>query len=66
MSTCSKAEEALQLLRTSSYHLVILDVQPRDNDNFTLLEKIGLEMELPVVLGACVGASPAQPGRGFS
>ena len=52
MSVCNKPEDALHLLRTSpAFHLVILDVQPRDNDSFKLLETISLEMEMPVVLG---------------
>lgn len=41
---------------------MILDVQSRDNDSFSLLETIGLEMELPVVLGES-SLPPRLPAR---
>ncbi|CAI0626369.1 unnamed protein product [Linum tenue] len=48
---CSRAEEALSILRGNSngYDVVISDVHMPDMDGFKLLEQVGLEMDLPVI-----------------
>ncbi|KAH0708179.1 hypothetical protein KY284_009606 [Solanum tuberosum] len=52
VTTCSRAEDALSLLRENKnyFHLVIIDVHMPDMDGFELLEHIALEMDLPVVM----------------
>ncbi|CAL1413131.1 unnamed protein product [Linum trigynum] len=49
---CSRAEEALSILRGNSngYDVVISDVHMPDMDGFKLLEQVGLEMDLPVIM----------------
>ncbi|CAL1397333.1 unnamed protein product [Linum trigynum] len=49
---CSRAEEALSILRGNSngYDIVISDVHMPDMDGFKLLEHVGLEMDLPVIM----------------
>ncbi|KAJ4762667.1 two-component response regulator [Rhynchospora pubera] len=52
VTTCSQAATALALLRESkdTYHLVLSDVHMPDMDGFKLLELVGLEMDLPVIM----------------
>ncbi|KAL8486160.1 hypothetical protein ACS0TY_022553 [Phlomoides rotata] len=49
---CSRAEDALKILRDNKdgYDVVISDVHMPDMDGFRLLEHIGLEMDLPVIM----------------
>ncbi|XP_072992130.1 two-component response regulator ORR21-like [Typha latifolia] len=52
VTTCSQATRALTLLRESkgSFDVVISDVHMPDMDGFRLLELVGLEMDLPVIM----------------
>ncbi|XP_010259415.1 PREDICTED: two-component response regulator ARR2-like isoform X2 [Nelumbo nucifera] len=52
VTTCDRAEVALSLLRESKtgFDIVISDVHMPDMDGFKLLEHIGLEMDLPVIM----------------
>ncbi|XP_076952126.1 two-component response regulator ARR2-like [Bidens hawaiensis] len=52
VTACTKAEAALSLLRENKngYDVVISDVHMPDMDGFKLLEHIGLEMSLPVIM----------------
>ncbi|XVF85138.1 hypothetical protein PTKIN_Ptkin17bG0094100 [Pterospermum kingtungense] len=52
VTTCCLAREALNLLREKKdvYDIVISDVNMPDMDGFKLLEHVGLEMELPVIM----------------
>lgn len=49
---CNRAENALALLRENrnGYDIVLSDVHMPDMDGFKLLEHIGLEMDLPVIM----------------
>ncbi|KAJ6989376.1 hypothetical protein D5086_017321 [Populus alba] len=52
VTKCNRAEIALSLLRENKngYDIVISDVHMPDMDGFKLLELIGLEMDLPVIM----------------
>ncbi|KAK9933897.1 hypothetical protein M0R45_021069 [Rubus argutus] len=52
VTKCNRAEIALSLLRENKngYDVVISDVHMPDMDGFKLLEHIGLEMDLPVIM----------------
>lgn len=51
VTKCNRAEIALNLLRENKngYDIVISDVHMPDMDGFKLLERVGLEMDLPVI-----------------
>ncbi|XAR64459.1 hypothetical protein NMG60_11024817 [Bertholletia excelsa] len=52
VTTCCLAREALDLLREKkdAFDIVISDVNMPDMDGFKLLEHVGLEMDLPVIM----------------
>ncbi|KAL3508140.1 hypothetical protein ACH5RR_033522 [Cinchona calisaya] len=52
VTKCNRAEIALKLLRDNKngYDVVISDVHMPDMDGFKLLEQVGLEMDLPVIM----------------
>lgn len=52
VTTCPNGKKALELLRdkTSHFDLVLSDVYMPDMDGFKLLEHIGLELDLPVIM----------------
>ncbi|KAL9139969.1 hypothetical protein ABFS82_14G005700 [Erythranthe guttata] len=52
VTKCNRAEIALELLRDekNSFDIVISDVHMPDMDGFKLLEHVGLEMDLPVIM----------------
>ncbi|XP_052191273.1 two-component response regulator ARR2-like [Diospyros lotus] len=52
VTKCNRAEIALSLLRENKngFDIVISDVHMPDMDGFKLLEQIGLEMDLPVIM----------------
>ncbi|CAI9785104.1 unnamed protein product [Fraxinus pennsylvanica] len=52
VTTCNLAREALHLLRErkDGFDIVISDVNMPDMDGFKLLEHVGLEMDLPVIM----------------
>ncbi|KAJ6673509.1 TWO-COMPONENT RESPONSE REGULATOR [Salix viminalis] len=52
VTSTTLAAEALKILRENKndYHVVITDVKRLDMDGFKLLEIIGLEMDLPVIM----------------
>ncbi|KAF7837765.1 two-component response regulator ARR2-like [Senna tora] len=52
VTKCKRAEVALSLLRENKngYDIVLSDVHMPDMDGFKLLEHIGLEMDLPVIM----------------
>ncbi|GAB4829307.1 hypothetical protein Ancab_018977 [Ancistrocladus abbreviatus] len=52
VTTCGLAREALKLLREKKdgFDIVISDVNMPDMDGFKLLEHVGLEMDLPVIM----------------
>ncbi|GAV91052.1 Response_reg domain-containing protein/Myb_DNA-binding domain-containing protein [Cephalotus follicularis] len=52
VTKCNRAEIALSLLREkkNGYDIVLSDVHMPDMDGFKLLEHIGLEMDLPVIM----------------
>lgn len=52
VTTCNLAREALDLLRErkEGFDIVISDVNMPDMDGFKLLEHVGLEMDLPVIM----------------
>ncbi|XP_075516571.1 two-component response regulator ARR1-like [Primulina tabacum] len=52
VTKCNRAELALQYLRDNKngFDVVISDVHMPDMDGFKLLEQVGLEMDLPVIM----------------
>ncbi|KAJ4956470.1 hypothetical protein NE237_013253 [Protea cynaroides] len=52
VTTCTRAEVALSMLRESrsAFDIVLSDVHMPDMNGFKLLEHIGLEMDLPVIM----------------
>ncbi|KAH7439130.1 hypothetical protein KP509_04G046400 [Ceratopteris richardii] len=52
VTTCARVAEALELLRrhAGTFDLVMSDVYMPDADGFKLLETVGLEMDLPVIM----------------
>lgn len=52
VTTCGLARDALNLLREKKdgYDIVVSDVNMPDMDGFKLLEHVGLEMDLPVIM----------------
>ncbi|KAG2315789.1 hypothetical protein Bca4012_066640 [Brassica carinata] len=52
VTRCNRAEMALSLLRKNKhgFDIVISDVHMPDMDGFKLLEHVGLEMDLPVIM----------------
>lgn len=61
VTTCSEALTALSLLREKKdgFDLVISDVHMPDMDGFKLLELVGLEMDLPVIMMSADGRTSA-------
>eukprot|EP01018_Ginkgo_biloba_P028190 Gb_32182 [translate_table: standard] len=57
VTTCCRATVALSMLRErkGSFDLVISDVYMPDMDGFKLLEHVGLEMDLPVIMMSADG-----------
>ncbi|CAA2988225.1 two-component response regulator ARR11 [Olea europaea subsp. europaea] len=57
VTTCNLAREALDLLRErkDGFDIVISDVNMPDMDGFKLLEHVGLEMDLPVIMTSVDG-----------
>ncbi|KAL6002707.1 Two-component response regulator Orr26 [Asimina triloba] len=55
MTTCCLARDALNLLRErkTKFDIVISDVNMPDMDGFKLLERVGLEMDLPNITKTC-------------
>lgn len=61
VTTCGGAVEALRILRENKdgFDLVISDVHMPDMDGFKLLELVGLEMDLPVIMMSANGETSA-------
>lgn len=61
VTTCSEALTALSLLREKKdgFDVVISDVHMPDMDGFKLLELVGLEMDLPVIMMSADGRTSA-------
>ncbi|KAJ8648454.1 hypothetical protein MRB53_001477 [Persea americana] len=61
VTTCSRATNALSILREKkgSFDVVISDVHMPDMDGFKLLEHVGLEMDLPVIMMSADGRTSA-------
>lgn len=57
VTTCNRVASALRLLRENinDYDLVMSDVYMPDEDGFKLLETIGLELDLPVIMMSANG-----------
>ncbi|XP_058078235.1 two-component response regulator ORR21-like isoform X2 [Magnolia sinica] len=61
VTTCCRATIALSLLRgeKGGFDIVISDVHMPDMDGFRLLEHVGLEMDLPVIMMSADGRTSA-------
>ncbi|XP_057853648.1 two-component response regulator ORR24 isoform X1 [Cryptomeria japonica] len=61
VTSCGQARTALKLLRENKdkFDLVISDVYMPDMDGFKLLELVGLEMDLPVIMMSANGETSA-------
>ncbi|KAI8020926.1 Two-component response regulator ORR21 [Camellia lanceoleosa] len=61
VTTCSQATVALNLLRERKgcFDVVLSDVHMPDMDGFKLLELVGLEMDLPVIMMSADGTTSA-------
>nr|DAD32248.1 TPA_asm: hypothetical protein HUJ06_011099 [Nelumbo nucifera] len=61
VTTCCRATVALNLLREKKgcFDVVISDVHMPDMDGFKLLEHVGLEMDLPVIMMSADGRTSA-------
>ncbi|XP_050232553.1 two-component response regulator ORR21 [Mercurialis annua] len=61
VTTCSQAKVALNLLRERKgcFDVVLSDVHMPDMDGFKLLELVGLEMDLPVIMMSADGRTSA-------
>lgn len=59
VTTCCRAAAALSMLREKkgAFDLVISDVYMPDMDGFKLLEHVGLEMDLPVIMMSADGGT---------
>lgn len=59
VTTCCRATAALSMLRENkgAFDLVISDVYMPDMDGFKLLEQVGLEMDLPVIMMSADGGT---------
>jgi len=59
VTTCCRATAALSMLREKkgAFDLVISDVYMPDMDGFKLLEHVGLEMDLPVIMMSADGGT---------
>ncbi|KAJ8494259.1 hypothetical protein OPV22_015980 [Ensete ventricosum] len=66
VTTCNLASDALSMLRErrDKFDIVISDVNMPDMDGFKLLEHVGLEMDLPVIMMSIDGeTSRVMKGR---
>ncbi|MCO5556332.1 hypothetical protein L7F22_009880 [Adiantum nelumboides] len=61
VTTCGRATEALAMLRENrnSFDVILSDVVMPDMDGFKLLELVGLEMDLPVIMMSANGETSA-------
>ncbi|CAN6479821.1 unnamed protein product [Victoria cruziana] len=61
VTTCNRATVALNMLREKKggFDVVISDVHMPDMDGFKLLEHVGLEMDLPVIMMSADGRTSA-------
>ncbi|KAJ7954346.1 Two-component response regulator [Quillaja saponaria] len=61
VTTCSEATVALNLLRERKgcFDVVLSDVHMPDMDGYNLLEHVGLEMDLPVIMMSADGRTSA-------
>ncbi|XP_022776489.1 two-component response regulator ORR21 [Durio zibethinus] len=61
VTTCSQAKAALNLLRERKgcFDVVLSDVYMPDMDGYKLLEHVGLEMDLPVIMMSADGRTSA-------
>lgn len=61
VTSCPRATDALNLLRENKgcFDMVLSDVHMPDMDGFKLLEHVGLEMDLPVIMMSADGRTSA-------
>eukprot|EP00250_Pteridium_aquilinum_P019550 c24473_g1_i3 orf=779-3274(-) len=61
VTTCGRAAEALVMLRENrdNFDVIISDVYMPDMDGFKLLELVGLDMDLPVIMMSANGETSA-------